>query len=340
MTPHPRILLVDDQPGMIQVMAKALSNVGQLTFATSGQAALDQARKTRPDLILLDAEMPGMTGYEVCVALKKDVTLANIPVIFVTSHKDQEHELRGLDLGAADFLSKPVSEPLLLARVKTQLHIKHLTDELRRMALIDALTETTNRRGFDAALTQEWLRCQRAGDPIALLMVDVDHFKNYNDHYGHPAGDASLRQIAMAMRQSVMRPADLVARFGGEEFAVLLPHTGQEGAMHVAAKMLEAVTALQIPHATSPVASHVTVSIGVACQDHLLAIPGDEAVDAGFDCDIQASDLIQAADSALYMAKAAGRARACFQPVTRQRPASPAPQALHLSSTPPCRLSA
>lgn len=148
-----KILLVDDDPGMIQVMARILSGLGQLCFAMNGAAALQQAREMVPDLILLDAEMPGMNGYQVCEALKADPALAHVPVIFVTGHSGQDHELKGLEIGAVDFLAKPISEPLLLARVRTQLRVKHLTDELQRIWTVDALTETMNRRAFDDALT-------------------------------------------------------------------------------------------------------------------------------------------------------------------------------------------
>ena len=307
-----KILLVDDNPGMIQVMARILSGTGQLQFATSGAAALQQVRETPPDLILLDAEMPGMSGYDVCEALKADPYLADIPVIFVTAHGDQAFELKGLDIGAVDFITKPVSEPLLLARVKTHLRVKHLTDELKRISTVDALTETLNRRAFDAALAREWKRGLRSGAPICMLMVDVDHFKRFNDNYGHPAGDACLRTVAQALKRAVLRPADIVARYGGEEFALLLPQTPRAGAQHMAHRLLDAVEAAKIPHAASLTSNHVTVSIGIGCYDGESRCWVERASDSRFAPDLvcTSSDLINVSDQALYVAKRAGRAQA------------------------------
>lgn len=307
-----KILLVDDSPGMIQVMARVLSGVGLLHFAMTGAAALEQIRKEPPDLILLDAEMPGMSGYDVCEVIKADPALADIPVIFVTGHSEQAFELKGLEVGAVDFLTKPISEPLLLARVRTQLRVKQLTDELKRIAAVDALTETVNRRAFDAALDREWKRGLRAGDPMSILMVDVDHFKLFNDNYGHPAGDACLRSVAQALKRVVLRPADFVARYGGEEFAILLPQTPRVGAEHLAHRVLDIVESIHIPHASSPSSNHVTVSIGVSSYDSDSSGWVDPSPDSRFMSSpaLSATDLVQAADKALYAAKRGGRAQA------------------------------
>ena len=307
------ILLVDDDPAAIQLMAHILSNVGSLRFATSGQDALRLARESAPDLVLLDTEMPGLSGFETCQALKADQALADVPVIFVTGHGEAAFEVSGFELGAADFIAKPVSPPLLLARVKTQLRVKRLSDELRRIATIDGLTGVANRRRFDELLEREWRRARRSGDPIALLMIDVDHFKLFNDRYGHPAGDACLRSVAHALVGASLRPADLVARYGGEEFCVLLPQTPRQGAGHVARAILDAVGTLEIAHDASSTARHITVSVGVGCYDgeskcwvHPSARSrvGDEAGALR-----SPGALVQAADLALYAAKHAGRAQ-------------------------------
>jgi diguanylate cyclase (GGDEF)-like protein len=303
------ILLVDDDPTMIQVMGVALAGVGQLRFATSGHAALQQARDHATDLVLLDAEMPGMNGYQVCEAMKNDPALCDIPVIFVTSHDGIEFELRGLEVGAVDFISKPISGPLLLARVKTQLRVKYLADELRRIATIDALTELSNRRCFDDVLEREWKRARRVPQPISLLLVDIDHFKLFNDRYGHPAGDACLRLVATALRGSSLRPSDLVTRYGGEEYALLLPQTSRRGAGLLAKRVLDAVAAMWIPHEGSPTAEHVTVSVGVGSYDE--ASPcWPRAPSTGHEDPRSAADLVLAADSALYAAKDGGRNQA------------------------------
>lgn len=310
-----QILLVDDDPATIQVLAQILSDVGNLRFAVCGEDALRLARASVPDLILLDAEMPGMSGFLVCEALKADPLLADVPVIFISSHGEPEFELSGFELGAADFITKPVSPPLVLARVRTQLRVKHLADDLRSIAATDVLTGIANRRHFDASLEREWRSARRSGDALALLMVDVDHFKSFNDRYGHPAGDACLRSVAQAMLYASLRPTDLVARYGGEEFVVLLPRTSRSGAEHVARGILDVVEGLAIPHEASVTALCVTVSIGVASYDDDSANWVPPSPDSRFADDSCARcgsiDLVQAADQAMYAAKRSGRRRAC-----------------------------
>ena len=306
------ILLVDDNPEMIQLMGRILSGVAQLRFAASGAAALLLARERLPDLVLLDAEMPEMSGYQVCEAMKADPALADLPVIFVTAHGGQDFELKGLEVGAVDFIAKPISAALLLARVKTQLRVKHLTDELRRIGTVDALTETLNRRSFDAALDREWRRGLRVGAPISLLMIDLDHFKLFSDRYGHPAGDACLRAVARALREATLRPGDVMARYGGEVFALLLAQTPRSGAEHLAHRMLDAVEALAIAHEASPTASHVTVSVGIAWYDEASPCWVERAADSNMAPILQRSaiDLVRSADKALQGAKQGGGAQA------------------------------
>jgi diguanylate cyclase (GGDEF)-like protein len=308
------ILLVDDDPAAIQLLGRILSQAGAVRFATRGEDALRLVHESKPDVILLDAEMPGMSGFQVCETLKRDPAFTDVPVIFVTSHSEAAFEVAGFELGAADFIAKPVSAPLVLARVKTQLRLKRLADELRRTATTDALTNVVNRRGFDESLEREWRRARRSDDPLALLMIDVDHFKPFNDRYGHQAGDSCLRSVAQALVNASMRPADLVARYGGEEFAVLLPQTPRIGAEHVAHEILAGVEALSIAHEQSPTARQVTVSVGLACYDTESSCWApwqssfrlSRAQTAG--CSL--ADLVRTADKALYSAKGAGRAQA------------------------------
>jgi diguanylate cyclase (GGDEF)-like protein len=308
------ILIVDDDPGTIQLLARVLVHTGTLRFACNGADALRLAREATPDLILLDAEMPGMGGFQVCKAIKADAVLADVPVIFITSHGEAAVEVAGLELGAADFIAKPISASLVLARVRNQLRVKRMADELRRISTMDMVTGIANRRRFEDTLGQEWRRGRRHGTPMALLMIDVDHFKLFNDRYGHPAGDACLRAVAQALAGVSMRPADLVARYGGEEFVVLLPHTPRRGAEIVAENVLHTIGSLDIAHAASTSASHVTVSIGVAAYDEDSAcwLPG--SVESRYTGDSQtrttAMDLVRAADMALYSAKHRGRDRA------------------------------
>jgi diguanylate cyclase (GGDEF)-like protein len=303
------ILLVDDDPGAIQLMGRILADVGKLHFATNGNDALRLARGIVPDLILLDAEMPGMTGFELLKTLKAESSLTDVPVIFITSHNEASFEVSALDMGAADFIAKPLRPSRVLARVRTQLRVKQMSDELRRTATTDALTGVSNRRQFDVSLECEWLRARRSGEPVSLLMIDVDHFKLYNDLYGHPKGDDCLRGVTQALLYACNRPADLVARYGGEEFMILLPQTPRHGAQHMAQHVLEAVAAFGIFHEDSQTTHHVSVSVGIGCFDDASAgWPYESHV-------LCANDLVEAADKALYAAKQAGRAQAKLRDV-------------------------
>jgi diguanylate cyclase (GGDEF)-like protein len=337
------ILLVDDDPASIKVLARILSTAGQVRFATNGVDALRVARESAPDLILLDAQMPGMSGFEVCKALKADEALAHVPVIFVTSHSGAEFEVNGFEIGAADFIAKPVNAQLVLARVKAQLRIKVMADEMRQLSMVDSLTGIANRRHLVDALAREWRRARRRGDALAFLMVDVDHFKLFNDRYGHQQGDVCLRTVAQALTVATQRPADLVARYGGEEFALLLPQTARAGAGHVARQILATVEALGIAHEASPTVAHLTVSIGVGCYDSESAAWSVRSADSRFENDLgcAAVDVLGAADKALYAAKKAGRAQAWLLDVAdadapamaREITATPAGDGLRLVGT-------
>jgi diguanylate cyclase (GGDEF)-like protein len=302
------ILLVDDDPTVIGLLGNILQDLGRLRFATSGADALRMARLSAPDLVLLDIEMPGMNGFEVCTAMKETPLLADVPIIFITSHEDAEHEVAGLALGASDFICKPPRPPQVMARVRMHLRMKQMADALRNAAYLDGLTGIANRRQFDETVHREWLRAQRMATPTALLMIDIDAFKRYNDHYGHQAGDRCLQTVAQTIAQAVHRPADLAARYGGEEFAVLLPDTDLCGARFLVLHLLQAVDALKLEHAASPVADHVTLSIGVtAYEDFGATRNGQPAL-----LHPPVASLVAAADQALYAAKQAGRHQACF----------------------------
>ena len=305
----PTILLVDDDPGIIQALSKVLRPLARLRFATSGPDALRLLREAPPDLLLLDSEMPGMSGLQVFEALRGDPLLAELAVIFVTGWADEAFEQRCLDLGAADFIAKPVRPAILQARVRTQLRLKQALDELKHTASTDALTGIANRRSFDAALLCHWALAARGARALSLLFIDVDHFKRYNDHYGHAQGDSCLAAVARAIAASLGRPSDLACRFGGEEFTVLLPDTDAKGGQQVAQRVLEAVAALGLPHAASPVAHQVTVSIGLCSLAGAAGTAVVSAAGARFSPPLQARDLVEGADRALYEAKQGGRAR-------------------------------
>ena len=292
----PKLLLVDDDPTVIQIMGRLLKPLASIRFASSGAEALTLAAQWVPDLVLLDAELGDMSGIDVMQTLRRDPLLQEMAVIFVTSHDEEALEVAVLQQGAADFITKPIRSAPLMARVQTQLKVRQLTHELRQMATQDGLTGVANRRAFDQAYAQAWRTSRRSHQPLALLMVDVDHFKRYNDHYGHQAGDACLLAVASQLQQLCQRPGDMAARYGGEEFVVMLPDTRGPGAMHLAQTLLDAMTRIKLAHAASDVAPFVTVSVGVATTEHPQCSTPER--------------LLQAADQALYVAKNTGRARA------------------------------
>ncbi len=293
----PKLLIVDDHPINVQALFECFAADHQVYMATSGEQALRVCADQLPDLVLLDIELPGMDGYEVCAHLKADALSQDIPVIFVTSHRDELAETRGLEGGAVDFISKPFHPPIVRARVRTHLALKAQGDLLRRWAYIDGLTGVHNRRSFDERLAAEWGRAARNRTALSVVLIDVDHFKRYNDRYGHQAGDACLRRVAAVLKAGLKRPGDLLARYGGEEFACLLPETDLAGAMQVARGLGQLVWAQAIAHADSSVAPVLTVSLGV-CSKAVQTSAG-------------AAELIRVADLQLYTAKAAGRHQVC-----------------------------
>jgi diguanylate cyclase (GGDEF)-like protein len=287
------ILIVDDDIANIEVMNAVLEDDYEVCFATSGEEAIKIALGLLPDLILLDVLMPGIDGYEVCRRLKADHLLADVPIIFVTGLGDHEAEMRGLLLGAIDYVTKPISPVIVRARVRNHIELKRMRDQLAELAVTDALTGLSNRRRLEQSLKIETARLARTADVLSVIMLDVDFFKQFNDTYGHPAGDRCLVMIAAALNRAVRRAADLTARYGGEEFACILPNTEHEAAMAVARNVRDQVHALGIPHVKSAAGAYVTVSVGVATAH---CLPG------------MAPELwIKAADSQLYLAKSAGR---------------------------------
>jgi diguanylate cyclase (GGDEF)-like protein/hemerythrin-like metal-binding protein len=287
------ILIVDDEPSNIHVLAQILKPHYEIVFALSGADAIRIAKARAPDLILLDAMMPGMDGFAVCALLKTDPILKDSPVIFVTAMNESGDETRGLEAGAIDYITKPVNPAVVRTRVRNHLELKAQRDLLRSIAFMDGLTAIASRRRFDEAFAMEWRRAQRTQVPLSLIMGDIDYFKAYNDHYGHPAGDACLKAVAATFQRQINRPGDLAARYGGEEMVCLLPNTSLEGACEVARRIQVDLTAQAIPHAASPVASFVTLSLGVAT-----AIPGGDG---------DKTKLLALADHHLYAAKRAGR---------------------------------
>lgn len=300
-----KILIIDDERSSITYLMSLLKHDYKVIAAVDSLKGLEMAAGigggSAPDLILLDVLMPGMNGYQVCERLKSDDRTRGIPVIFVTAASDANDETRGFELGAVDYIVKPFHPSVVKARVRTQIELKIKSDLLEQLASVDALLGIYNRRRFDEVLQIEWMRAQRSGSPLSLIMIDIDHFKLYNDHYGHAGGDECLRRVATILKNCLKRPTDFIARYGGEEIVVILPETGDEGAAMIAGLMCREVAGEDIAHAASPTAAQVTVSLGAAS-----ALPGSGIGSS--------RDLLEAADARLYAAKKAGRNRVMVLP--------------------------
>lgn len=300
MTPNetaPIVLIVDDMPFNVKVLNETLKHDYRIEVAINGAKALERARcEPQPDLILLDVMMPNMDGYEVCRRLKSDPLTESIPVIFVTAKDDEAAEEQGFELGGVDYITKPFSLAVVKMRVRTHLQLKRQADALEQLAYIDPLTGIPNRRQFMEILEREYWRALREDSALSVLMIDVDHFKAYNDHYGHGAGDDCLRQVALALTRALLRPGDQVARYGGEEFVAVLPQTDREAAALLAERLRRSVLDLGCPHARSSAGDRVTVSIGGATTSLHTAAASLEA-------------LLTLADQMLYRAKEGGRNR-------------------------------
>ena len=323
--PKGNILLIDDLPENLKLLTDSLSKLGyKIRSAISGNRGLKTAKLKPPDLILLDVKMPEMDGYEVCQAFKNDPDLCDLPILFISALDDTFDKLKAFQVGGVDYITKPIQIQEVVARVETHLTIQKqqrilqaeivkrkeielalkeanrqlqsANHQLKLLANLDGLTQIANRRRFDDYLTVEWQRHLREKQPLALILIDIDYFKRYNDHYGHQGGDDCLIKVAQTIAKIPQRPTDLVARYGGEEFAVILPHTNSEGALIVAEEIREAIANLSIPHQNSAISDRITLSMGIASE-----IPtGEQSLEV----------LISYADQALYTAKSQGRNQA------------------------------
>jgi diguanylate cyclase (GGDEF)-like protein len=284
----PVVLIVDDEPVNIQVLAACLKNNYQIKVATSGQQSLQLIKSgLEPDLILLDIDMPGMDGYEVCALLKENMTTASIPVIFVTAKSEIHEEEKGLELGAVDYITKPISPAIVAARVKTHVTLKLQRDKLQDMAMHDQLTGLYNRYFLLADASHKVSKSKRHNYDLSVLMMDIDHFKVINDTHGHSVGDYVLKEVADCL-SAEKRIEDVLARFGGEEFVLLLDHCKLAEAEIKADKLRAAIEDLE------PGGLRITVSIGVAQLN---------AEEKDFTAPLKR------ADDALYEAKEQGRNR-------------------------------
>ena len=326
-----RILIVDDARDNRVMLRAVLRKEGYRNVDIAGSAAEAYRRlglegspgqpKADYDLILLDIMMPEENGIDACRKIKSDESTRDIPIVMVSAQTDVMWLSLAFESGAIDYLTKPVNRMEMLARVGAVLRLKYEMDmrkareeellrvkaeleeanmELARLSILDGLTGIPNRRRFDEFLEMECRRARRNNLPLSLILIDVDHFKLYNDFYGHLKGDECLQRMARALSEVVHRPGDLVARYGGEEFAAILSETDAEGAMTIAGKFQETVDGMGLPHEQSRVASVVTVSQGITTCTRPEAL--------------KPATLIQYADRALYQAKQNGRNQFQFLP--------------------------
>lgn len=300
MTEQPAtLLIVDDDPISIRVLGHCLIDRYRVLTAKTGQKTLEILNADNPpDLVLLDVQLPDIDGYEICSRIKSNPKTRSIAVIFLTGQNSVEAEAKGLGLGAADYITKPFSVPIVQARVRNQVMLKRRTDLLEKLVSIDALTEIPNRRFFEDIFNREVRRLAREKGSCALLMIDIDHFKRFNDSYGHHAGDECLRLVAKTLEKTLKRSTDHVARYGGEEFVVLLSQADLAMTQHVAQSLCSAISELNIENKNAVAAKCITVSIGVV-----------------FASIVEASSLtalVQNADEMLYQAKAQGRNQVCL----------------------------
>jgi diguanylate cyclase (GGDEF)-like protein len=291
---QPSLLIVDNSSRDMDTLVSALTQY-RLFTATESTQALTIAVSMQPDLILLSIRLPEMDGYKTCRQLKQQTDTRNIPVIFVTELNNEENETEGFSVGAVDYITKPINPNIVRMRVAAQLQLKAHCDRLALTADTDMLTGIPNRRHFETVVQNEWNRALRYDKPLSLIMVDVDYFKRYNDHYGHAAGDDCLKAIADSFVSTLRRSSDMIARLGGEEFVCLLPEVSKEQAINIAEQILISIRDLGIAHADSAVADHVTISLGMATLN--------------LNHHTTWKNLLKHADQALYQAKHEGRNR-------------------------------
>jgi two-component system chemotaxis family response regulator WspR len=320
------VFLVDEQPIVAERVKHMLASEADIAFAhcTDPSQAMKRARELKPTVILQDLMMPDIDGFTLLRFYRADPELSGTPIVVLSAREDPRDKSRAFELGASDYLVKLPDRIELVARIRAHsrsylaqlerdqalrelseaLHLlEQRNAELARLSHVDGLTGISNRRAFDEMLAREARRITREYHPLSLLLLDVDHFKKYNDHHGHVAGDECLKKIAAAIGECAKRPGDCAARYGGEEFALILPNTDANGAKHVAENVRARVQALALPHpARNDELNIVTASLGV-----VTALPHQGMTPMA---------MIEAADAALYAAKQAGRNRVHFPPET------------------------
>jgi len=289
------VLVIDDDIIVIDMMQLLFEDECQVISANNAADGIETALATNPDLILLDVRMPEMDGYEACKVLQDNPLTASIPVVFLTAKIEVYDEMHGLELGAIDYITKPIVPEIVKARVRNHLQQKRQRDLLAIQSTTDSLTGIANRRRLDEFLEIEWRRAVRNESTISLIMIDIDYFKNFNDTYGHTEGDKCLKMVATEILKNTRRPSDLVARYGGEEFCVVLPETASGPAADLGERIRADIEALNIANKGAVGSDVVTIAAGVAT-----ASPGTND---------RLKKILDEADRQLYLAKDAGRNR-------------------------------
>ncbi|MEO2014059.1 MAG: diguanylate cyclase [Fuerstiella sp.] len=290
----PTLLVIDDDPNTHDLTDYYLDTVVfKMLHAFEGREGIRVAETSSPDVILLDIEMPGMDGFQVCRQLKESDATRNIPILFLTSHKQRRNIVKALDYGASDYVTKPFFPEELQARVRSAMREKRASDALRKQAMFDPLTNLANRRAFDEGLNASIADYTRNGHEFSLLLLDLDHFKAVNDTYGHGVGDEVLTQVGAAIRE-MSRPYDVAGRYGGEEFGLILNQTEPSKGWDVGQRVLEAIRQLSIFADGQQL--RITASAGLASTLERRT-------------EIDAKQIFQQADAALYEAKGQGRDR-------------------------------
>lgn len=288
-----KILLVEDSLLNQRMISDILSGLYTLEAAGTAAEAAKLIESFEPDLILLDIVLPDANGFDILRKLKESSMTADIPVIIISGMDSDADEEKGFELGAVDYIKKPFKNAIVRARIGTQIRIINQMKTIERMSFIDALTSIGNRRAFDSQIKYEWGRAVREKQSLSMMMLDVDNFKQYNDTYGHQQGDLMLQAVARTLDTALKRSMDIICRYGGEEFAVILPDTSAAGAQEMAEKIRAHIEAMEVLIPQTKKITKATISIGVA-----------SIYPESSDC---MEDFIKAADQMLYKAKENGR---------------------------------
>ena len=302
-----KILLVEDSPTLRHAMSAYIVKAGhEVVLAETGEEAVQIVENTPIEMILMDVEMPGLNGFETTKLIREMLGDHWVPIIFVTGQSEDKSLEEAIEAGGDDYLVKPVSQVILSAKIRAMERITNMRDELaalnrelKKLSQYDGLTQLLNRRTFTEKANEHWRQATRTKQPFTIILLDIDHFKLYNDRYGHPEGDECIRRVSAVLKDCLNRPGDIVARYGGEEFIAFLPNTPESGALHICERIRASVEALQLKHQSSSISQYVTVSIGANVVKFT----------TGTDLDKQ----IALADKALYNSKNEGRNRSTVE---------------------------